>query len=124
MIDTGTNTVVATVTVENNPSGVDTPNNAAVGNNPRGIAVTPDGKRAYAANSRLNTVSVIDTATNMGHRPGGEHSPRGRSGLKAVSPSFQRGAHGLGIALGHSLAATLAQHSAHRLVEGSIAKAD
>jgi YVTN family beta-propeller protein len=28
-------------------------------------AVAPDGKHAYAVNSRFNTVSVIDTGTNM-----------------------------------------------------------
>jgi len=35
-----------------------------VGNNPKGIAVTPDGKKLYVANQNDNTVSVIDTATN------------------------------------------------------------
>jgi YVTN family beta-propeller protein len=29
-----------------------------------GLAVTPDGKKVYAANSLSNDVSVIDTATN------------------------------------------------------------
>ena len=48
VIDTATNTVVATV-----PVGV----------NPSGIAITPDGTRAYVA-TELGTVSVIDTATN------------------------------------------------------------
>jgi YVTN family beta-propeller protein len=52
VIDTASNTVVATVTV---------------GSNPNGVAVTPDGRHAYAANSGSNTVSVsvIATATNM-----------------------------------------------------------
>ena len=49
MIDTATNTVVATVTV---------------GTGPVGVAVTPDGKHAYVTNVVPNTVSVIDTATN------------------------------------------------------------
>jgi YVTN family beta-propeller protein len=31
---------------------------------PWGVALAPDGKRAYVANSGSNTVSVIDTATN------------------------------------------------------------
>ncbi len=46
MIDTATNTVVATVPV--------------VGGND--IAITPDGKHAYVTGS--NNVSVISTATN------------------------------------------------------------
>ena len=36
-----------------------------VGDRPRGIAVSPDGKEAYVANADDNTVSVIDTATKM-----------------------------------------------------------
>ena len=47
VIDTATNTVVATI---------------AVGG--FGIAITPDGTRAYVTNEFSNTVSVIDTATN------------------------------------------------------------
>jgi YVTN family beta-propeller protein len=46
VIDTATNTVVATV-----PVGV----------NPTGVAITPDGTRAYVSGIPL---SVIDTATN------------------------------------------------------------
>ena len=34
-----------------------------VGDRPRGIAISPDGKEAYVANADDNTVSVIDTAT-------------------------------------------------------------
>jgi YVTN family beta-propeller protein len=53
VIDTATNTVVATVTV---------------GGFPAGVAVTPDGKLVYVANGRspppIGSVSVIDTATN------------------------------------------------------------
>src|SRR5437667_594727 len=47
VIDTASNTVVATV---------------AVGSGPLGVAITPDGNRAYVANLFDNTVSVIDTA--------------------------------------------------------------
>lgn len=35
-----------------------------VGNNPQGIAITPDGTRVYVTNNTSNNVSVIDTATN------------------------------------------------------------
>jgi YVTN family beta-propeller protein len=35
-----------------------------VGSHPHGIALTPDGKKAYVANFDDKTVSVIDTATN------------------------------------------------------------
>ena len=54
VIDTATNTVIASV---------------KVGKSPYGIAVTPDGTKVYVANSGDdddlgNTVSVIDTATN------------------------------------------------------------
>jgi YVTN family beta-propeller protein len=49
VIDTATNTVVATV---------------PVGESPRDVGITPDGTHAYVANGFSNTVSVIDTATN------------------------------------------------------------
>ena len=49
VIDTATNTVVATI---------------PVGNFPLGVAVTPDGTKVYVANFSDNTVSVIHTATN------------------------------------------------------------
>ncbi len=49
MIDTATNTVIATV---------------PVGIAPNGVAITPDGKFAYVGNEYSSTVSVIDTATN------------------------------------------------------------
>jgi YVTN family beta-propeller protein len=49
VIDTATNTVTSTVNV---------------GNQPEGVAVTPDGTKVYVANMHSNTVSVIDTATN------------------------------------------------------------
>ncbi len=49
VIDTATNTVVASVTV---------------GSIPGGVAVNPAGTRVYVANRGSGTVSVIDTATN------------------------------------------------------------
>jgi YVTN family beta-propeller protein len=90
VIDTTTNTVVATVPVgvgpaaiDINPSGtfaytanagggvsvISTAINAvvatvSVGPSPQGVAVSPNGTFAYVANSLGNTVSVIDTATN------------------------------------------------------------
>ena len=36
----------------------------AVGTEPYGIALTPNGQKAYVTNARSNSVSVIDTATN------------------------------------------------------------
>ncbi|MGB4781741.1 YncE family protein, partial [Candidatus Methylomirabilis sp.] len=35
-----------------------------VGSNPVGVAITPNGTRAYVTNQGSNNVSVIDTATN------------------------------------------------------------
>jgi YVTN family beta-propeller protein len=49
VIDTASNTVVATI-----PGSY----------GPEGIAITPDGSRAYVGNGEVNTVSVIDTANN------------------------------------------------------------
>jgi YVTN family beta-propeller protein len=49
VIDIATNAVIATI---------------PVGAGPIGIAITPDGTRAYVTNEDSNTVSVIDTATN------------------------------------------------------------
>src|SRR5229473_2967650 len=49
VIDTTSNTVVATV---------------RVGALPFGVAITPDGTRAYVTNATDNTLSVIDTASN------------------------------------------------------------
>jgi YVTN family beta-propeller protein len=48
ILDTATNAIVDAITV---------------GNAPEGLAVSPDGKRVYVANSLSNSVSVIDTAT-------------------------------------------------------------
>jgi YVTN family beta-propeller protein len=94
VIDTSTNTVIATIVVGSNsgpygvavlPDGskiyiaesfsntvsvIDAATNAVtatitVGNGPVGVAVTPDGSRVYVANKNTdNTVSVIDTATS------------------------------------------------------------
>ncbi len=91
VIDTDSNTVVATPAVGRNPFGVavnpsgtrvyvtnltdgtvsvlDTSNNTViatitVGGNPYGITITPDGNHAYVANWLSNTVSVISTNTN------------------------------------------------------------
>lgn len=91
VIDTATNTLVATVAVGRSPFGIaitpdgtrayvvnvsddsvsviDTASNTVVatvgvGVFPTGVAITPDGARAYVANEGSNTVSVIDTATN------------------------------------------------------------
>src|SRR5256885_2255641 len=92
VIDTATNTVVATIPVGLAPLGVaitpdgtrayvangsnivsviDTATNTVVATipvgveaGPVGVAITPDGTRAYVANILSNTVSVIDTATN------------------------------------------------------------
>jgi YVTN family beta-propeller protein len=49
VIDTASNTIVATV---------------PVGREPLGVAITPDGTHAYMTNTLSNAVSVIDTATN------------------------------------------------------------
>ena len=49
VIDTATNTVVATI---------------PVGTIPFGVAVTPDGTKVYVTNDGSNNVSVIKTATN------------------------------------------------------------
>ena len=49
VIDTATNTVIATI---------------PVGDNPFGVAVSPDGSKVYVANSNSHTVSVIATATD------------------------------------------------------------
>jgi YVTN family beta-propeller protein len=90
VIDTATNTVVATLPVAGNPAGIAiTPDgafayignlgnntvsviatatntvvaNVTVGTHPLGVAITPDGAFAYVANRDSNNVSVIATAT-------------------------------------------------------------
>jgi YVTN family beta-propeller protein len=91
VIDTATNTVVATVATGTSPGGIavnpagtrvyvsnfdsnnvtviDSATNTvvstvAVGSSPFGIDVNPAGTRVYVANFESNNVSVIDTATN------------------------------------------------------------
>jgi YVTN family beta-propeller protein len=93
VIDTATNTEVATIPVvgvgvfgvaitpdgkhayvanqgSNNVSVIDTASNTVVGppipvgNGPFGVAITPDGKHVYVANGNTTNVSVIDTASN------------------------------------------------------------
>src|SRR2546425_1110855 len=49
VIETGTNTIVTTVTA---------------GTGPQAVAITPDGRFAYVVNLTSNDVSVINTATN------------------------------------------------------------
>jgi len=49
VIETASNTVVATV---------------PVGDGPAGVAITPDGAFAYVSNNLSGTVSVIETASN------------------------------------------------------------
>ncbi|MFC7648060.1 hypothetical protein ACFQX6_52035 [Streptosporangium lutulentum] len=62
VVDTATNAVTATI---------------AVGVNPRGATISPDGTRLYVTNTGSGSVSVIDTATNTVtatiavNRPGG-----------------------------------------------------
>jgi YVTN family beta-propeller protein len=91
VIDTSTNTVVATFGVGNSPlgvavrpgggkvyvanahsnnvSGIATFSNTVgvtvgVGSIPFGVEITPDGGRVYVANGWSDDVSVIDTSTN------------------------------------------------------------
>lgn len=90
VIDTVTNTVVATIPVGSHPFGVaitpdgtrayvanfggtvsviDTVTNTViatvpVGGTPGAVAITPDGARVYIANGSSNSLSVIDTGTN------------------------------------------------------------
>ncbi|AKB36450.1 hypothetical protein MSSAC_1860 [Methanosarcina siciliae C2J] len=54
VIDTTTGTVVTSVKV----------GSVKMGRGPKGVAVVPNGKTAYVANSGSNNVSVIDTSTN------------------------------------------------------------
>jgi YVTN family beta-propeller protein len=92
VIDTTTNTVIATIAVGDaplavavNPAGtrayvvngsgsgsvsvIDTATNTviatiAVGKSPMGVAINPAGTRAYVTNQNSDSVSVIDTTTN------------------------------------------------------------
>jgi YVTN family beta-propeller protein len=56
----GAQSANATVTV----TGLGPVGSISVGNRPIGIAVSPDGTRAYVCNQSSHSVSVIDTATN------------------------------------------------------------
>jgi YVTN family beta-propeller protein len=40
----------------------------AVGKNPRGVAMSPDGRRLYVANRMDDSLSVIDTVSNKSVR--------------------------------------------------------
>ncbi len=90
VIDTSSNTVIATVMVGTQPQGVaitpdgtsvyvancggdvwviDTSSNKVaskflVGGCPTGVAVTPDGTRAYVTQANANSVAVIETSSN------------------------------------------------------------
>jgi YVTN family beta-propeller protein len=50
VINATTNTVTTSIPVRNTPNG---------------IAITPDGTKVYVINFLADTVSVIDTATNL-----------------------------------------------------------
>ena len=71
----GSDTIDSHPTVEVNPVIATIP----VGNDPIGVAVSPDGTRAYVTNNINDTVSVIDTATNTvtATIPVGDHPVRG-----------------------------------------------
>jgi len=95
VIDTATNTVVATISVGGGPTGVavnsdgskayvanhpsgplaviDTATNAVVASystgNGQGVGITPDGTKVYVANTGSCAVSIIDTATNTMIQP-------------------------------------------------------
>jgi YVTN family beta-propeller protein len=58
-----TNVVESTVSVINTDTNT-VITSMPVGDDPAGLAITPDGTRVYVANQVDNTVSVIDTATN------------------------------------------------------------
>ena len=88
VINTMTNTIVATI---------------SVGIFPSGVAITPDGTRAYVANI-VNSISVIDTATNavVATIPSGQFptglaiTPDGNPRLRGQSVSNQWPQHSLG----------------------------
>jgi YVTN family beta-propeller protein len=72
VIDTATDSVIATI---------------PVGNGPRGIAVSPDGARVYVTHSLSNVIYVIDTATNTVIN---KIDTRNRPTCVAVSPDGTR----------------------------------
>ncbi|MED4782264.1 YncE family protein [Brevibacillus choshinensis] len=53
-----------TVSVVSTASNMEIAARIPVGDNPLGVAITPDGSRVYVTNSFGHTVSVISTATN------------------------------------------------------------
>ena len=57
--NSGDNTVSVIDTATNNVTAI-----IPVGNSPRGVAVTPDGKKVYVTNFFDDTISVIDAAKN------------------------------------------------------------
>ena len=80
------NTVVFVIDTASNALG---PGPAAVGCEPIGIAVTPDGRYAYVASRFSGTVSVIDTATNAVRTTITLPSGSWLAGI-AISPDGQR----------------------------------
>lgn len=68
VIDTATNTVIATI---------------PVGSGPAGVVVSSDGTTVYVSNSNDGTVSVIDTASNT---VTGIFNSTGTPGFSAISP--------------------------------------
>ena len=73
VINTTTNTVVATI---------------PVGLNPKGIAVKPDGSRVYVANYSSNTISVINPINNSVTSIGGFAGPVGVSFNRTGSRAY------------------------------------
>src|SRR5207245_1035403 len=74
VIDTATNTVVATI-----PVGLD----------PFGVAITPDGTRAYVTINGDNTVSVFDTTSNTVAATGINSRTSSRGHPAGSSPSLR-----------------------------------
>jgi DNA-binding beta-propeller fold protein YncE len=58
-----------------------------VGGNPDAIAITPDGKTAYAVNQATSTVTPIRTATNKALKPIHIPGAGGYTGVIAISPN-------------------------------------
>src|SRR2546425_2908933 len=70
-----------------------------VGKRPRGVAVSPDGRRVYVTNSNSDSLSVIDAKTlevlstvPAGHDPGGLNRKRGGRALQLVKEKELSGA--------------------------------
>jgi YVTN family beta-propeller protein len=82
-----TNTASGTVSTIDVKTRTKNPNDIIVGGNPKGVAITPDGKTAFVANFVTSTVSTIDLKTKIENPTditvgGGA----GRGGVHAVSP--------------------------------------